>query len=120
MVSEMPDNETIALLHAHLWSLQAEAESQVRNLSRLHLELDHLPPIDDPQREADTVQLVADLEQVIDANRTIGALAETALEQARLLQSHAQSEGNGQARPRAPEKRAGHPYPRSGHRDTDR
>lgn len=81
----MPDRRTIAILNAQLWSLRSEVESQVRNMTRVHRELDNLPPIGDPRRSSELQKLVADLEQVLDANKTIRALCETSLDEARTL-----------------------------------
>jgi len=89
----MPDREHIALLQAHLWALRAEVESQVRNLTKVHRELDTLPERGDVRRDAESERLVIDVEQILDANRTIRALCETAVEQARLLKTPAARNG---------------------------
>src|SRR4051812_43870862 len=81
----------LTLLHAHLWSVQAEVESQVRNLIKVHHELDHLPPADDPERDAEVGRLEQAIEEILDANRTVSALCETALEEAHSLRTHTEA-----------------------------
>ena len=55
--------------------------------TRVHRELDNLPPLGDPGRPSELNKLVTALEQVLDANRTIRASCETSLEEARSLAS---------------------------------
>jgi hypothetical protein len=81
----VPDRRTIATLNAQLWSLRSEVESQGRNMTRVHRELDSLPPIGDPRRVEEIERILADLEQVLDANRTIRALCEISILEARTL-----------------------------------
>ena len=81
----MADRDALGLLHAQLWSLRAEVESQIRNLTQVHREIDNLRAVEDPRRDAEVSRLVSDLEQILDANHTVRALCETALEEARSL-----------------------------------
>ena len=81
----MPGRRELPLLHAHLWSLRAEVESQLRNMTAVQRELDALVLLEGPRREAVVARLIADIEQIIDANRTIRALSTQTLRSARAL-----------------------------------
>ncbi len=93
LMSAPSHRDNLTLLHAHLWSIQAEVESQVRNLMKVHRELDHLAPVDDPHREAEVARLANAIEEIRDANRTVGALCDTALQEAHFLRPHEQTKG---------------------------
>jgi hypothetical protein len=84
----VPDRRTVAILNAQLWSLRSEVESQVRNMTRVHRDLDNLPPIGDPRRREEIERMLADLEHVLDANQTIRALCETSILEARTLATY--------------------------------
>jgi hypothetical protein len=83
------------LLSAHLWALRSEVESQIRNMSSAHQRVDALPPVTAPQYIQCLEEIVQDLERILDANKTVRALSENALEEARRVMRLQNTSGTG-------------------------
>jgi hypothetical protein len=81
----MPDTRAIALLDAHLWSLRAEIESQMRRMTNIHRELNNLLPVGTSKRKTELERLISDVEALIDANRSIRELSLSVLDEAKAL-----------------------------------
>jgi hypothetical protein len=71
------------LLAAHLWAVRSEVESQIRNMRNAQRHIDALPAVDDPEYMNDLRPIAEDLEQILDANTTIRALSQNALDETR-------------------------------------
>ena len=81
----MPDRRAVSLLDSHLWSLRAEVEAQLRMLTEIHRQVNHLPSRDDPQWGVQVDHIETELEHILDANVIIRELCVTALGETRAV-----------------------------------
>jgi hypothetical protein len=79
------DDATGRLLDALLWSLQAEPESQVRQLIRAHDELNAMRDSGEHAEGEAIAPIKADLAQVRDCTTTIRTLCDRSLQEAEAL-----------------------------------
>jgi hypothetical protein len=95
----MPNRRLVDLLDAHLWSLRAEVEGQMRRMTALHRNLHSLPPAGSRDHEEAIDAVIADVSALLDANSSIRGLCVSALEEAQALKGSMDEPGSSSALP---------------------